>query len=48
MLVTNKGQMIRVKVSEIRIAGRNTQGVEFLKHQKIESCNNSKINDNND
>jgi len=31
MLVTNKGQMIRVKVSEIRIAGRNTQGVRIFK-----------------
>ncbi len=31
MLVTNKGQMIRVKVNEIRIAGRNTQGVRIFK-----------------
>ncbi len=31
MLVTNKGQMIRVKVSEIRVAGRNTQGVRIFK-----------------
>ena len=31
MLVTNKGQMIRVKVSEIRVAGRNTQGVRVFK-----------------
>lgn len=31
MLVTNKGQMIRVKVGEIRIAGRNTQGVRIFK-----------------
>ena len=31
MLVTNKGQMIRVKVNEIRVAGRNTQGVRIFK-----------------
>ena len=27
MLVTDKGQMIRIPVTGIRIAGRNTQGV---------------------
>jgi DNA gyrase subunit A len=31
MLVTNKGQMIRVNVNEIRVAGRNTQGVRIFK-----------------
>jgi len=31
MLITNSGQMIRCKVSEIRIAGRNTQGVRIFK-----------------
>ncbi len=31
MLVTSKGQMIRVKVNEIRVAGRNTQGVRIFK-----------------
>ena len=36
MLVTNKGQMIRVKVSEIRVAGRNTQGVRIFKTAKDE------------
>ncbi len=36
MLVTNKGQMIRVKVSEIRVAGRNTQGVRIFKTENEE------------
>ena len=31
MLITNSGQMIRCKVSEIRITGRNTQGVRIFK-----------------
>ena len=31
MLITNSGQMIRCKVSEIRITGRNTQGVRIIK-----------------
>lgn len=31
MLITNSGQMIRCKVSDIRIAGRNTQGVRIFK-----------------
>jgi DNA gyrase subunit A len=30
MLVSNLGQMIRIKVSEIREAGRNTQGVKLI------------------
>lgn len=31
MLITDGGQMIRCKVSEIRITGRNTQGVRIFK-----------------
>ena len=31
MLITNSGQMIGCKVSEIRITGRNTQGVRIFK-----------------
>ncbi len=31
MLITNSGQMIRCKVTDIRIAGRNTQGVRIFK-----------------
>ncbi|RYD85265.1 MAG: DNA gyrase subunit A, partial [Verrucomicrobiaceae bacterium] len=30
MLITNKGQMIRTRVSEIREAGRNTMGVKLI------------------
>ena len=31
MLITNKGQMIRCSVADIRITGRNTQGVRIFK-----------------
>jgi DNA gyrase subunit A len=31
MISTNKGRVIRVAVKEIRIAGRNTQGVRIIK-----------------
>ena len=49
MLVTNKGQMIRVKVSEIRIAGRNTQGVRIFKTSKDEKVVTAvRLADNND
>ena len=30
MLVTDKGQTIRIPVHDIRIAGRNTQGVKLF------------------
>ena len=36
MLITNKGQMIRCAVSDIRITGRNTQGVRIFKVEKDE------------
>jgi len=36
MLITDSGQMIRVKVSDIRITGRNTQGVRIFKVEKGE------------
>ncbi len=36
MLITNKGQMIRCKVNEIRVAGRNTQGVRIFKTEPNE------------
>ena len=36
MLITNKGQMIRCAVSDIRITGRNTQGVRIFKVEKNE------------
>ena len=31
LLVSDQGQLIRVKVSQIRIAGRNTQGVTIFR-----------------
>jgi DNA gyrase subunit A len=30
MLITNKGQMVRTRVSEIREVGRNAQGVKLI------------------
>ena len=30
MLITVKGQMVRTRVSDIREAGRNTQGVKLI------------------
>ncbi len=49
MLVTNKGQMIRVKVSEIRVAGRNTQGVRIFKTAKDEKVVTAvRLTDSND
>ncbi|MCI5054009.1 MAG: DNA gyrase subunit A [Pelagibacteraceae bacterium] len=49
MLVTNKGQMIRVKVSEIRIAGRNTQGVRIFKTSSDEKVVTAvRLADNNE
>ena len=36
MLITDKGQLIRISVSEIRVSGRSTQGVTLLKTKKSE------------
>ena len=36
MLVTDAGKLIRIPVSDIRIAGRNTQGVTLFKTKKYE------------
>ena len=47
MISTNKGRVIRVAVKEIRIAGRNTQGVRIIKlsgDEKVVSA--TKIDDN--
>jgi DNA gyrase subunit A len=30
MLITTKGQMVRTRVKEIRLAGRNTMGVKLI------------------
>ncbi len=47
LISTNKGRVIRVAVKEIRIAGRNTQGVRIIKlsgEEKVVSA--TKIDDN--
>jgi len=36
MLITNKGQMVRTRVKEIRTAGRNTMGVKLINMRKGE------------
>ena len=36
MIVTNKGQVIRTKASEISVVGRNTQGVRLMKLKEEE------------
>ncbi|HYD15048.1 MAG TPA: DNA gyrase C-terminal beta-propeller domain-containing protein, partial [Hyphomicrobium sp.] len=37
MLVTDGGQLIRCPVDDVRIAGRNTQGVRIFKTEAEES-----------
>jgi DNA gyrase subunit A len=47
LISTNKGRVIRVAVKEIRIAGRNTQGVRIIRlsgDEKVVSA--IKIDDN--
>ena len=47
LISTNKGRVIRVAVKEIRIVGRNTQGVRIIKlsgDEKVVSA--IKIDDN--
>ena len=47
VISTNKGRVIRTSVKEIRIAGRNTQGVRIIKlsgDEKVVSA--IKIDDN--
>jgi DNA gyrase subunit A len=36
MLVTNAGKLIRVPIDDVRIAGRNTQGVRIFKTEESE------------
>ena len=49
MLVTSKGPMIRVKVNEIRVAGRNTQGVRIFKTSSDEKVVTAvRLADNNE
>ncbi len=37
MLVTNGGQLIRTPVDDIRVAGRNTQGVSIFRTREDEA-----------
>ena len=47
--MTNQGKLIRCRVAEIRVAGRNTQGVTLLKTADDETVVSvAKISDNND
>ena len=47
LISTNKGRVIRVAVKEIRIAGRNTQGVRIIKLTGDEKVVSSiKLDDN--
>ena len=47
LLSTNKGRVIRVAVREIRIAGRNTQGVRIIKLSGDEKVVSANIIDDN-
>ena len=47
LISTNKGRVIRTAVTEIRIAGRNTQGVRIIKLTGDEKVVSSiKLDDN--
>ena len=36
MLITNKGMLVRTKVAEINVIGRNTQGVKVIRLKEQE------------
>jgi DNA gyrase subunit A len=38
MLITNKGQMVRTRVREIRETGRNTMGVSQAEEEEAQSA----------
>ena len=40
MLITNKGMLVRTKVLEINVIGRNTQGVTVIKLKEGEKLVN--------
>ena len=40
MLITNKGMLVRTKVSEINVIGRNTQGVTVIRLKQDENLIN--------
>ena len=37
MLITNKGMLVRTRVSEINVIGRNTQGVTVIRLKEGET-----------
>ena len=39
ILITNKGMLVRTKVSEISLIGRNTQGVKVISLKEDEALN---------
>ena len=39
ILITNKGMLVRTKVSEISLIGRNTQGVRVIRLKEDEALN---------
>ena len=39
ILITNKGMLVRTKVSEISLIGRNTQGVRVINLKEDEALN---------
>ena len=39
ILITNKGMLVRTKVSEISLIGRNTQGVKVITLKEDEALN---------
>jgi DNA gyrase subunit A len=43
MLITNKGQMVRTRVKEIRETGRNTMGVKLMDCATAKSCRQSRL-----
>ena len=38
-MITNKGMLVRTKVSEISLIGRNTQGVKVITLKEDEALN---------
>jgi DNA gyrase subunit A len=36
ILVTDRGKVIRIRMNEIRVIGRNTQGVRLIEHEEGE------------
>jgi DNA gyrase subunit A len=48
ILISNKGTLVRTKVSEISVIGRNTQGVRVIKLKANEKLNGMALAIEND